>query len=250
MLLSFLSWINEQDGYRIPSKVLSYSTNLKVAKKNVKFLSYEELLALEQYPLSKPYLCHTLDSWCFMAYTSLRYSDPWNLKTGHIQNNRLTLMTKKTVDRITVPLCDGALRILKKYEGQSTVDGHVFNVPSNQRMNDFIKEAAKEAGPDRPFIDTYFVGTERKDVQNPLYEVISCHDARRTFVSVSLVLKISHEVVMKATGHSSYKTMQPYVETANETQDIEMEKWNKNQYRSQIITMLDTLTTDQLQEAV
>ena len=126
-----------------------------------------------------------------------------------IQNNRLTLMTKKTVDRITVPLCDGALRILKKYEGQSTIDGHVFVVPSNQRMNDFIKEAAKEAGLDRPFIDTYFVGTERKDVQNPLYEVISCHDARRTFESVSLALNISNEVVMKATGHSSYKTIQP-----------------------------------------
>lgn len=27
-------------------------------------------------------------------------------------------------------------------------------------------------------------------------------------------------------------------------------KWNKNQYRPQIITMLDTFTTDQLQEAV
>lgn len=113
MLLSFLGWIKELDGYRIPSKVLSYSTHLKVAKKNVKFLCYEEILAFEQYPLSKPYLCHTRDLWCFIAYTSLRYSDLRNLKTGHIQNNRLTLMTKKTVDRITVPLCDVRLESLR-----------------------------------------------------------------------------------------------------------------------------------------
>ena len=33
--------------------------------------------------------------------------------------------------------------------------------------------------------------------------------------------------------------MKPYIETATETQALEMEKWNKNQYRSQIINLLN-----------
>ena len=33
--------------------------------------------------------------------------------------------------------------------------------------------------------------------------------------------------------------MKPYIETATETAVREMEKWNKNQYRSKIINLLD-----------
>jgi hypothetical protein len=44
---------------------------------------------------------------------------------------------------------------------------------------------------------------------------------------------------MKCTGHKSYNTMKPYIETATETAALEMEKWNKNQYRSKIINLLD-----------
>ena len=33
--------------------------------------------------------------------------------------------------------------------------------------------------------------------------------------------------------------MKPYIETATETVILEMEKWNKNQYRSKIINLLD-----------
>ena len=50
---------------------------------------------------------------------------------------------------------------------------------------------------------------------------------------------IPAESVMKCTGHKSYNTMKPYIETATETQALEMEKWNKNQYRSQIINLLN-----------
>ena len=51
---------------------------------------------------------------------------------------------------------------------------------------------------------------------------------------------------MKVTGHKGYKTMQPYIDTATETQTLEMERWNKNQFRSQIISNLDTMTENEL----
>ena len=244
MLKSFFKWINDLQGYSIPEKVLSFTPNLKVIKKTVTFLHYDELEAFASYPLSTSRLRHARDLWCFMAYTSLRYSDLSNLKVGHISNGRIEMVTQKTSDRITIPITEGAQRILDR--SQATQDGHVFDVPSNQKLNDAIKEAAKEAGLNRLIIDTYYIGTERKEEQHEFHEIISCHDARRTFVSCSLAMGIPPQVVMKATGHKGYKTMQPYIDTATETQTIEMEKWNRNQYRAKIITAIDTMTEEQL----
>lgn len=246
MLKAFLRWVNDLKGYNIPEKVLNFTPNLKVIKKTVTFLHYDELMHLASFPFTSSRLSHARDLWCFMAFTSLRYSDLKNLKVGHISQNRIDMVTQKTSDRITIPLTDAALAIYNRYKDNPTEDGHIFHCLSNQKLNDAIKEAAKEAGIDRIIVDTYFVGTERKEEQHPFHEIISCHDARRTFVSCSLAMGIPPQVVMKATGHKGYKTMQPYIDTATETQTLEMERWNKNQYRSQIITTLDKMTENEL----
>ena len=246
MLKCFLRWINQQGEYHIPDNVLHFSTNLKVMRRTVTFLHYDELLHFSNFEFNNDRLSHARDLWCFMAFTSLRYSDLSNLKTGHINDNRIDMMTQKTSDHISIPLTDGAINILNRYKGKETADGHVFNVPSNQKLNDAIKEAAQTAGLDRIIVDTYFTGTERKEQQYRFCDIISCHDARRTFVSCSLAMGIPAQVVMKCTGHKGFNTMKPYIETATETQSLEMEKWNRNQYRSQIISILDTAKKDDL----
>lgn len=246
MLKAFLRWANEHQGYNITDKVLNFDPHLKVTKKTVTFLRYDELIHFFNAPLEKEHHRIARDLWCFMAFTSLRYSDLANLMRGHISDGRIEMVTQKTSDRITVPLTEYAKKIIERYNDNSKADGHVFNVPANQKMNQYVKEAAKEAGIDRLIVDTYFVGMERKEEQHPFHEIISCHDARRTFVSCSLAMGIPPQVVMKATGHKTYKTMQPYIDTATETQTMEMEKWNKYQYRSQILSLLDTFNEEQL----
>ncbi len=42
--------------------------------------------------------------------------------------------------------------------------------------------------------------------------------------------------------------MKPYIETASETAALEMEKWNKNQYRSKIINLLSDVDEAFLKE--
>jgi integrase len=250
MLKSFLRWINQQEGFSIPDTVLNFSTNLKVMRKTVTFLHYEELLhfASFQFENNDERLGRARDLWCFMAFTSLRFSDLSNLKTGHISNNRIDMMTQKTSDHISIPLTDGAVAILNKYKGKETADGYVFDVPSNQKLNDAIKDAAKAAGLNRIIVETYYVGTKRMEEQHAFCDIISCHDARRTFVSCSLAMSIPAQVVMKCTGHKGYNTMKPYIETATETQALEMEKWNRSQYRSQIISLLDKADENRLKE--
>jgi integrase/uncharacterized small protein (DUF1192 family) len=248
MLKCFLRWINQQEGYTIADNVLNFKTNLKVMPKTVTYLRYDELIHFSTFAFegNNPKLTLARDLWCFMAFTSLRYSDLKALRTAHISDNRIDMMTQKTSDHISIPLIDSAIAILEKYKGKETKDGHVFNVTWNQELNNTIKEAAKEAGIDRDIIDTYYVGTQRKEEQHKFYDIISCHDARRTFVSCSLAMGIPPQVVMKCTGHKCYNTMKPYIETAVETQCHEMEKWNKSKYRSQIITLLDEANEDML----
>lgn len=251
MLKGFLKWIDTKQGYNVPSAVLNFETNLKVLPKTVTFLHYDELLRFAHYDFTNDKsgrLTRARDFWCFMAFTSLRISDLLQLSINHIVEGRIEMFAQKTGEHLYIPLTEEAIAILDKYRGKETADGHVFDIPSAQKLNDAVKDAAKVAGLERIITEVYYVGTERKEISYKFCDIISNHDARRTFVSCSLAMGIPAEVVMKCTGHSNYNTMKPYIETATETQALQMEKWNKNQYRSQIINLLEDADEDKLKK--
>ena len=249
ILKSFLRWI-AANGYPVGQGVLNCKVNLTVTKKEVTFLKYKELLhfASFQFPKSKEYLDRARDMFCFMAFTSLRYSDLSALKRAHISNGNIEMYTQKTNDRITVPIIEDAQKIIDKYSWYHSKNGTIFPVASNQKLNDYLKEAAELAGLDREIVETYFIGTQRHEEIHKFYETISCHDGRRTFVCCSLALGISPTVVMSCTGHADYESMKPYIEVADETQKMQMEKWNTHQYKSDIIERLDKMNPAQLKE--
>jgi integrase len=249
MLKGFLKWLNTKTGYAVPVEVLNFETNLKVLPKTVTFLHYDELLHFAHFNFENDEngrLSRARDFWCFMAFTSLRVSDLTRLKVIHIHEGKIEMFAKKTGEHLVIPLTDEAQRILTLYNIGKQADDYFFDVQSPQKLNDAVKDAARVAGLDRIITEIYFIGTERKEETHKFCEIISNHDARRTFVSCSLAMGIPAETVMKCTGHKSYNTMKPYIETATETQALEMEKWNKNQYRSQIINLLNTANEDSL----
>ena len=53
---------------------------------------------------------------------------------------------------------------------------------------------------------------------------------------------------MSCTGHSDYESMKPYIEVADETQKMQMEKWNTHQYKSGIIESMEKMTSEQLKQ--
>ena len=251
MLKSFLKWIDTKEGYNVPSAVLNFETNLKVLPKTVTFLHYDELMHFAHYEFKNDKsgrLARARDYWCFMAFTSLRISDFMQLKNVHLLDGRIEMYAQKTGEHLYIPLTEEALAIIDKYAAKSAKDGLVFDIPSAQKLNDAIKDAAKAAGLDRVITEVYYIGTERMEKSRKFSDIISNHDARRTFVSCSLAMGIPAETVMKCTGHKSYNTMKPYIETACETQALQMEKWNKNQYRSRIINLLDDVSETFLKE--
>ena len=246
-LKGILKWA-DSNGYPVKKEVFTYKTNLPVPPKTVTFLKYRELIhfASFQFPVNKEYLDRARDLFCFMAFTSLRYSDLKVLKKANVSGEYIELYTQKTKDKIRIPIVSHARKILEKYKNHEGVC--VFPVPSNQKLNDYLKEAAELSGLDREIVETYFIGTQRHEEIHKFYETISCHDGRRTFVCCSLALGISPTVVMSCTGHSDYESMRPYIEVADETQKMQMEKWNTHQYKSSIIESLEKMTPAQLKE--
>lgn len=247
MLKSCLRWLG-RNGYTINKDALEFKPKLKVIPKTVTYLKYNELIHFMNYtfPEEQNYLTKARDMFCFMCFTSLRYSDLAALKHSHIIDGQIEMFSEKTDGKLIIPLIDQAKQIIEKYswyKGDS-----VFPVPSNQKLNDYLKEAAEIAGLDRIVSQSYFKGNERYEKTAYFYEQISCHDARRTFVVCSLSLGIPMTIVMRATGHSDYESMKPYIEVADETQKMEMDKWNKQSYKSEVISMIDKLDIRQLEQ--
>ena len=79
---------------------------------------------------------------------------------------------------VRVPLNDKAKAILEKYKDY---DGDsLLPLIYEQKYNESIKEAFKLAGIDR--VVTILDPLTNEDVKKPLYEVVSSHMARRTFI--------------------------------------------------------------------
>ena len=247
ILKSFLRWVSRH-GYTINSGVLEFKLRLKVIPRTVTFLKYKELMHFFhfEFPKEKEYLSKARDMFCFMAFTSLRYSDLAALKPVNLVDGCLDFCTEKTDDKLHIALNEHAQQIIEKYSWYK--GDTIFPVPSNQKLNDYLKEAAKLAGLDREISQVYFKGNTRHEDTYKFWEQISCHDARRTFVCCSLALGIPASVVMSATGHSDYATMKPYIEVADETQKMQMEKWNTHQYKSGIIESMEKMNSAQLKQ--
>ena len=245
ILKSFLRWVSRH-GYTINSGVLEFKLRLKVIPRTVTFLKYKELMHFFHYefPKEKEYLSKARDMFCFMAFTSLRYSDLAALKPVNLVDGYLDFCTEKTDDKLHIALNEHAMKIIEKYSWYK--GDTIFPVPSNQKLNDYLKEAAKLAGLDREISQVYFKGNTRYEDTYKFWEQISCHDARRTFVCCSLALGIPASVVMSCTGHSDYESMKPYIEVADETQKMQMEKWNTHQYKSGIMESMEKMTPAQL----
>lgn len=244
-LKSFLNWL-DRNGYPVNKEALQFDSNVPKSEKVITYLTLEELRHFASFPLKQQYLRNARDIFCFMCYTSLRYSDTAALKKSSISDGFIHVFTQKTKAKLDIPIIKDAQEILDNI--MSTPGEYVFKAPSNQKLNDFIKLAAKEAKLDRKIQEMYYVGNEPHETYKPIHEIISCHMARRTFVVCSLALGIPVEVVKACTGHSTYEAMKPYIAIDSSTTKTYMEKWNVKTTRLQILKKIERLSSSQMMQ--
>jgi integrase len=154
-------------------------------KKEVVFLSQEELVKLEKYHFGQSRLELVKNLFVFCSYTGLAYNEMANFENKHIVKgfdgmDWIQMKREKTQRQISIPILPKAQEIIEKYIG---TNNRVFPSISNQKFNSYLKEIAD------------ITGIEKR---------LTHHIARKTFASTVLLYNdVPMEIVSELLGHSN-----------------------------------------------
>ncbi len=175
--------------YLVKDPFLLYRT--KEPKKEIVYLTMEELKSIENHKFASDRLQQVADMFIFCCYTGLAFQEMANLKREHItkkfdDNLWIEMYRQKTNRKFSVPLLSKAIAVLDKYLEQ----GNPLPVISNQRFNSYLKEIAEITG---------------------IYKTLTHHIARKTFATTILLYNdIPIEIVSELLGHSKISMTQEH----------------------------------------
>ncbi|WP_420572932.1 site-specific integrase [Kordia sp.] len=152
-------------------------------KKEIIYLTVNELEKLENHQFKQERLQQVKDMFVFCCYTGLAYKEMANLEHKYIIENFdgnlwIQMKRQKTDKMISVPLLPTAKTILEKYKSKDSV----LPIISNQKFNSYLKEIAELIG---------------------ITKNLTHHIARKTFATTVLLYNdVPMEIVSKLLGHS------------------------------------------------
>jgi integrase len=208
-LKNFMKWSLERKFHKNTEFQNSDFSSNRKPKQDIVTLNFSELKSFYEHDFSDDKrLEQVRDLFCFAAFTGQRWGDIANFRKDDIIGDTWVFKAEKTGKKTTVPFIGyiaPALNILKKYN---------FKLPeiSNQKFNDYIKEAAEEAKLNRTVSIERMKGVEKIITEQPLHQFITMHTGRRTCVSLLLnVAKMPIPQVMDITQHTDFKTLRKYI---------------------------------------
>jgi integrase len=153
------------------------------------YLTQEELTSIIKKDISIKRLEIVRDLFVFCCHTGLAFSDVKELTDENIQvgvDNKKWIIKKRKKTNIVskIPLLDIPAKIIEKYKNYPRSNNvTVLPVPSNQKMNGYLKEIG--------------------DLVN-IKKVLTTHTARRTFATTIMLHNgVNMEAVSKMLGHTS-----------------------------------------------
>ena len=168
------------------------------------------------------YLDRVRDWFLLLCWTGCRFSDLSKVMQTDIKDGFITFRQQKTNNKVTIPLHPVVLDILEKYHYQMP------EAISNQRFNEYIKEAAKRAGIDSLESETKTVGGERTTKAHPKYKLISSHTGRRSFATNMYKRGLPSLMIMSVTAHRTEKSFLRYIRvTQSEHAEMMKQEWAK-----------------------
>ncbi len=184
---------------------------VKKAKPERVFLSIDELKKMWELYNKKSLTIakqSVLRHFLFMCFTGVRISDFKNLNEYSIHNKLLIYHPEKTsgVKKIPVkvPLTKYALRLIKD---ENSYTDRLFNPISEQKMNVYIKEIAKQEGIHKP---------------------LSNHSARHTFATTWLEKTHDLAALKELLGHSKIADTMTYVHITDNMLITQMASYEKD----------------------
>lgn len=190
------------------------------------YLNESELQLLKDKEfINTPYLDRVRDWFLLLAWTGCRFSDLEKVGKTDIQDGFISFRQQKTNTKVTIPLHPVVLEILEKYD---------YNLPdpiSNQRFNEYIKEAAKLAGINAMETITITKGGKLQTELYPKYELISSHTGRRSFCTNMYKRGLPTLMIMSISGHKTEKSFLKYIKVKQSEHAEMMAKAWKNIYK-------------------
>lgn len=177
---------------------------IKLPKKEVEFLTVDEIRKIESTHFEIERLEVVKDLFIFSCYSGLAFMEVSNLSEDNlfIGNDGevwLKMIRQKTKKEFKVPLLPQALKIIEKYRDHplSLRRRKLLPIPSNQRFNAYIQEVGDICG-----------------IKKKLHH----HLARKSFsVSIALANNVPIESLSRMLGHASVAvTLQAYASITDE----------------------------------
>ena len=160
------------------------------------------------------------DLFVLQCNTGLRISDLKRVDQN-IKGNKIVITTKKTNSNIEIPISPTVRAILEKYK---------YQLPqiSEQKINDAIKAIYKICFPKNKI--QVRKGNDFETIYK--WELISTHDAIRTFITLSAERGMNVSSISKITGKTIPVLLKHYLSQSQKVADLEMEKaWGSSPLR-------------------
>lgn len=172
-------------------------------------LTLAEVRLMQEKDFGIPRIAIVRDLFILQCFTGIAYADLAGLTKDNIQVGPegkpcIRVSRKKTGEPCFIPLLPDALEILNRYSDHPICvkNGKLLPVPSNQKMNSYLKEIGDLCG---------------------IKKELTTHLARHTFATMALSKGMPMEVVSKLLGHSDLKTTKIYAKLQDERVSSEMD---------------------------
>lgn len=185
------------NGYIIKNPFSEYQ--IKLQKVDRGYLTKEELQKIIEKNFDIKRLVLIRDLFVFSSFTGLSYIDIKNLSKDHLYiahdgNLWLRMNRNKSGETTNVRLFDIPKSLISKYDNPNST--YLFPVPSNQKVNAYLKEIADVCG---------------------IHKNLTFHVARHTMATtVCLANGVPIESLSKVLGHTNIKTTQLYAKITDE----------------------------------
>lgn len=182
------------------------------------FLTLKELEAINSLELRKEAM-RVRDIFLIGCYTGLRFSDYSRLSAANFLSGNITILTKKTDVKVTIPIHPVIQSIIDRNGGY----GFLGYEKSLQNFNDVIRRICKRAGIINDIHLEYTRGCDKVQKVAKKYELISSHTARRTAATNMYLAGIPVFRIMLITGHKSESAFYKYIRIRKEENAKELQ---------------------------
>lgn len=197
---SAMRWADRQE-YPISASIQHFK--IPQLEKPVIYLTGEEIDQLFAFNFKTERLNRVRDLWVLQASIGLRWSDLERLSKSHVKGDVIRMNAFKTSKKIIIPLSPRARGLLAKLDYNTTFI-------SQQKFNEYIKEACYVAGISREVEIPELRRGKKRIVKKPVYEEVSSHTAVKSFISNAIANGVSLKAVATATGRSMQVLVRHY----------------------------------------